>query len=228
MPTNVGEGPATFRMELGVRIHWLLGLFENRQEAADIADVTPEHLASYIRGSAKPPFELLNWLASAKGVSLDWLATGEGPQYVEADTPDGFVAVAVQPEADARLGQGDGDVGSGGADGDFLFRREWLSGLTRTPDEHLRIVINRGNANEPVIRDGDQLLVDTQDRRIADDALYVFVSDGRYLARFVEKLATGNVALKSRNPDFRVQTLSPEDVAKLQVLGRVLWHGGKM
>jgi phage repressor protein C with HTH and peptisase S24 domain len=226
MPTNVGEGPATFRMELGVRIHWLLGLFENRQEAADIADVTPEHLASYIRGSAKPPFELLNRLASAKGVSLDWLATGEGSQYIEADAPDGFVAIVVQPETEARLA--DADDADVDAPGDFLFRREWLSSLTRTPDEHLRIVINRGNANEPVIRDGDQLLVDTQDRRIADDALYVFVSDGRYLARFVEKLATGNVALKSRNPDFRVQTLSPEDVAKLQVLGRVLWHGGKM
>jgi len=224
MPTIVGEGPATFRMELGVRIHWLLGLFENRQEAADIAGVTPEHLASYIRGSAKPPFELLNRLASAKGVSLDWLATGEGSQFVESDTPDGFVAVAVQPDGDARIGDADDDD----APGDFLFRRVWLSGLTRTPDEHLRIVINRGDANEPVIRDGDQLLVDTQDKHIADDALYVFVSDGRYLARFVERLATGAVALKSRNPDFRVQTLSPEDVGKLQVLGRVLWHGGKM
>jgi phage repressor protein C with HTH and peptisase S24 domain len=213
-------------MELGVRIYWLLSLFENRQEAADIAGVTPEHLASYIRGSAKPPFELLNRLASAKGVSLDWLASGEGPQFVEGEMPDGFVAVAVQPEGDTRLGTG--DDGDGEAPGDFLFRREWLSGLTKTPDAELRIVINRGNANEPVIRDGDQLLVDMQDKRIADDALYVFVSDGRYLARFVEKLATGNVALKSRNPDFRVQTLAPEDVAKLQVLGRVLWHGGKM
>ena len=223
MPTNVGEGPATFRMELGVRIHWLLGLFENRQEAADIAGVTPEHLASYIRGSAKPPFELLNRLASAKGVSLDWLATGVGSEFVEADVPDDFVAIAVQPEGDTRLGDAEGD-----APGDLLFRREWLSSLTQTPDAHLRIVINRGNANEPMIRDGDQLLVDTQDKRIADDALYVFVSDGRYLARFIEKLATGSVALKSRNPDFRVQTLSPEDVGKLQVLGRVLWHGGKM
>jgi phage repressor protein C with HTH and peptisase S24 domain len=223
MPTIVGEGPATFRMELGVRIHRLLGLFENRQEAADIAGVTPEHLASYIRGSAKPPFELLNRLASAKGVSLDWLATGEGSEFLEAGAPEGFVAVTVQPEADARL-----DVGDDAADGDFLFRGAWLESLTKTPAGHLRIVINRGNANEPVIRDGDQLLVDTQDKRIADDALYVFVSDGRYLARFVEKLATGAIALKSRNPDFRVQTLTPDEVAALQVLGRVLWHGGKM
>ncbi len=67
----LAEGPAVFRTELGERIRWLLNLFGSRTLAAEIAGVTPEHLASYIAGRAKPPFELVARLAPVSYTHLD-------------------------------------------------------------------------------------------------------------------------------------------------------------
>jgi phage repressor protein C with HTH and peptisase S24 domain len=135
--------------------------------------------------------------------------------------PDGYVAVAVQAEADARYDADD-------AAEPMLFARAWLRALSTAPDEALRLVVHRGNSNEPVIRDGDLLLVDTTVKRIADDGLYVFPRDGKYLARFVERLFGGRVALKARNPDYGAQPLSQEEAERLPLLGRVLWRGGSL
>jgi phage repressor protein C with HTH and peptisase S24 domain len=216
-PDELAEGPATFRIELGERIRFLLDLFATRSEAAEIAQVTPEHLASYIRGSAKPPFELIARLAAAKGVSLDWLATGDGARMAEDDV-DEFVAIPMQPDDQMRF---DAAIAP-------LFARSWLAVHAGGAAESLRIVIQRGDANEPAILDGDLLLVDTFIDRIGDDALYVFMRDGRPVARFVETFIDGSVALKARNANYGTQTLPRDEAARLQVLGRVRWRGGPL
>ncbi len=212
------EAPAPFRLEFGERIRWLLDQFDTRAVAAQIAAVSPEHLPSYIAGRTKPPFELVVRLAAARNVSLDWLATGEGERFVDGKAPDDFIAVPVQPDSDSRFDAADAPA--------LLFSRAWLRTAIGAEDDKLRIVIQRGNANEPALRDGDALLVDTGVSRIADDALYVFVRDGRHLARFVETFVDGSVALKSRNPDYGVQTLSREEAGRLSVFGRVRWRAG--
>ncbi|HXC54607.1 MAG TPA: LexA family transcriptional regulator [Rhizomicrobium sp.] len=222
-PTNVGDATPGFRSDLGERLRWLLNLFESRSEAGAIANVTPEHLPSYISGRTKPRFEAIVRLAAAKNVSLDWLATGRGERNNDDAEPEGFVAIPLQPDADARI--------DAGAEATLLFARAWLATLVEAPQTGLRIVIQRGNANEPAVKDGDALLVDTAVDRIAkaasdEDALYVFVRDGHHVARFVETFVDGRVVLKARNPAFAPQTLSPEEAAKLQIFGRVRWRGG--
>ena len=218
-PRNVGEGPAVFRVELGERIRWLLDQFANRVEAAEVAGVTPEHLASYIAGRAKPPFELVARLAAAKTVSLDWLASGDGPREADGEQPDGFVMIPIARDADADA-EAPGDP--------VLFSTGFLHGLGAADFDRLRIVVQRGAANEPVIRDGEAMLVDTTVTRIADDGLYVFPRDGKYLARFVETFVDRRVALKPRNTEYGTQTLSADDAGRLQIFGRVCWRGGPL
>jgi len=217
MPRNVGEGPAIFRVELGERIRWLLDQFANRVEAAEVAGVTPEHLASYIAGRAKPPFELVARLAAAKTVSLAWLASGDGPREADGEQPDGFVMIPIAHDADADADASDNPV---------LFSTGFLRGLGSADLDRLRIVVQRGAANEPVIRDGDMLLVDTANDRITRDGIYVAARDGRYFVRFVETAPNGTVTLKSRNPDYGTQTLTPVEAAQLQIFGRVRWRCG--
>jgi phage repressor protein C with HTH and peptisase S24 domain len=216
------EGPAVFRIELGERIRFLLDQFATRVEAAEIAAVTPEHLASYIAGRAKPPFELIARLARAKGISLDWLATGEGVSSAEEAEPEGFVPIAFHADGESRYGAEES------ADAPFAFSRAWLRTEVKAPEDKLRVVIHRGNANEPAIRDGDAMLVDISVDRIAEDAFYVFARDGRLQAKFVETYIDGRVALKSRNPDFETQLLTADDAARLNVFGRVRWRGGTL
>jgi hypothetical protein len=196
----------------------VLDEFDNRSAAAAIADVTPEHLASYIGGRAKPPFELVARLAEARNVSLDWLATGFGPRARAAETPEGYVALPLAADIDSRFD--DETIAP------CLFARAWLNRIGAGETSALCIVLQRGNANEPAIRDGEMLLVDRSVPQVGEDGLYVFTRDGKHIARFVETFVDGRVALRARNPEYGTQTLSKEEAAALRPLGRVRWHGG--
>lgn len=222
----LAEGPAVFRTELGERIRWLLNLFGSRALAAEIAGVTPEHLASYIAGRAKPPFELVARLAQAKGVSLDWLASGAGEPGGAAGAPEGFARIAVSA-TDASSGPGSYALDDDSHE-DIAFSRAWLAHAIRVPESRLRVVFNRGVANAPDIGDGDAMLVDTGIDSVTDDAFYVFDRGGFLLTKLVEMYVDGRVALKTRNPDYGVQILSREEAAAVTVFGRVRWRGGTL
>lgn len=219
----LAEGPAVFRMELGERIRWLLDRFGSRAAAAETAGVTPEHLASYIAGRAKPPFELIARLARVQNVSLDWLASGEGEREAGGE-PEGFALIA-QSQSDASSGPGSYARDDEERE-EIAFSRAWLAQHIRVPEERLKIVFNRGSANAPDIGDGDAMLVDTGANAITDDAFYIFDRGGFLLAKLVEIYVDGRVALKTRNADGGVQILSREEAANVKVFGRVRWRGG--
>jgi phage repressor protein C with HTH and peptisase S24 domain len=215
---------AAFRVELGERIRWLLDLFDSRNASAEIAGVTPEHLASYIAGRAKPPFELIGRLARAKGVSLDWIATGEGERTLAPSAPEGFIVI---PTVSAEATSGPGTHAAEETSRDcYAFSRTWLQAATRARPEDLRVIFNRGSANEPVIRDGEAMLVDTSTTKITIDAFYIFETDGRLLTKLSETYVDGRVVLKTRNPEFGTQILAREEAARLAVYGRVCWRAG--
>jgi len=216
------DGPAVFRVELGERIRWLLDLFESRVDAAEVAGVTPEHLASYIGGRAKPPFELMGRLARAKGVSLDWIASGEGNPE-RGGTLDGFAIIDVA-ETDSSSGHGSYPLGDEARE-QVAFARAWLRSAIRAPEDRVRVVFNRGIANEPDIKDGEIMLVETGMERIAEDAFYIFKNDGRLMTKLVEIYVDGSVALKTVDPANKPQILSPKEAAS-RVFGRVRWRGG--
>lgn len=219
------EEQASFRITLGERVRWLLDLFESRAEAAQIAGVTPEHLASYIAGRAKPPFELMGRLAQAKGASLDWIATGAGARLLADTEPEGYGFIALRDSEPMR------DQARYGAPeplAPLAFSLAWLSVAFDAAPGDLRAVLHRGTANEPVIRDGDLMLVDVRVRAIADDAFYVFERDERLQTKLVETYLDGRVALKAANPQVGPQILSRDDAARLSLFGQVRWRGGSV
>jgi phage repressor protein C with HTH and peptisase S24 domain len=207
---------------LGERIRWLLDRFDSRVDAAEVAHVTPEHLASYIGGRAKPPFELMSRLARAKGVSLDWVATGEGNPE-RGGMQDGFAVIDVA-ETDSSSGHGSYPLGDETRE-QVAFARAWLRSIIRAPEDRLRVVFNRGIANEPAIKDGEIMLVETGLERIGEDAFYIFKNEGRLMTKLVEIYVDGSVALKTVDPANKPQILPPKEAAA-RVFGRVRWRGG--
>jgi transcriptional regulator with XRE-family HTH domain len=78
--------------ELGTRIDAISQQLGTREYAASIAEVSVDQLVAYIKGRNKPAFLPLARLAQSAGVSLDWLATGEGPKYPQArGSPDSII-----------------------------------------------------------------------------------------------------------------------------------------
>lgn len=76
---------------IGDRIGIVADLYGTKGEAASTAGVSPISLRRYIAEEQAPPFEVLANLAMAKGVSLEWLATGEGELYARQRVVHGEV-----------------------------------------------------------------------------------------------------------------------------------------
>ena len=63
---------------LGDRIRYVVDLFDRKKDAAQIAGVIPEQLNRWCQAQSEPRFVGITRLALSQGVSLEWIATGNG------------------------------------------------------------------------------------------------------------------------------------------------------
>lgn len=239
---EIREEPTGPEAAFRARISVLLDRLPTRRFAADIAGVTAEQLARYVRGESKPPFEVMARLAAATDASLDWLARGEGPPPPgEADR-----AIAAQAE---RIGQVAADesgdeperlvrppresldpadgapIESGQIVAPLAFEAAWLRQRLLAEPERVALIEAQGDAMEPTIRPGDLLLVDLRVGRISDSALYVLAVAGGLSVKRLQRLSDGAVIVSADNPAYEAERLAPERARELPVVGRVLWIG---
>ena len=72
----------------------------SRTRASEVSGVSSDMLAKYVSGTSRPRFEAIARLCVDTGVSLDWVATGEGARYrQDIDEKGGkFAAACLQDE----------------------------------------------------------------------------------------------------------------------------------
>lgn len=83
---SVAEAIGESNDALAERIVQLLDLYPTRRAAAAAAGVSTDQITRYAQGRSAPPFEVMARLARGPGVSLDWLATGQGEMRRSAAT----------------------------------------------------------------------------------------------------------------------------------------------
>lgn len=66
-------------IDLGNRIRVVADMYANRHDAVSAAGCSKQSLDKYMKGEQAPTLKTMFMLASGVGVSLDWLATGDGP-----------------------------------------------------------------------------------------------------------------------------------------------------
>lgn len=64
--------------KLETRIRAVVDLYDSRKSAASAAGVSTDMLSRYMRGDSQPGFSVIANLCQPVGVSLSWVATGEG------------------------------------------------------------------------------------------------------------------------------------------------------
>ena len=226
-------------MGMGARLADVLKAKEKSQaELARISGVDEATISALIqRDSARSNYAPT--LASALGISLHWLLTGEGDRDVSsvavAETSAGY-SLATQVESkyvmvrflDATVSAGPGSLNEHEeVQGYIAFRREWLrrKGLVAT---NLVVVEVEGDSMSPSLEEGDAVLIDVTDREIRDGRIYAFRSHGEVRIKRFQRAANGTIVIASDNksPRYRDEVLSPEQLATLDVIGRVVWGGG--
>jgi hypothetical protein len=103
------------------------------------------------------------------------------------------------------------------------FSSRWLRGQGFDP-AMLSAIAVAGDSMEPLLRDGDEILVDTTPRPLRDGIHVVRVGDALLVKR-VQAGVPGKIILESENPGYRPIELPPEDI---QIVGRVIWKGGRL
>lgn len=103
------------------------------------------------------------------------------------------------------------------------FSRRWLfeQGLEAG---QLSLITVEGDSMEPLLNDGDQILVDRSERPFRDGIHVVRMSDTLMVKR-VARGQAGRLSLLSQNRAYPPLEVAAEDC---EVIGRVVWKGGRI
>jgi len=128
------------------------------------------------------------------------------------------------PRLPVQASAGPGAAEQGGAAFDnFRFSQRWLreQGLEPTKLSAVRVV---GDSMEPLLREGDDLLVDMAERPFRD-GIFVVRLDDNLLVKRVTSQGGGRFSLLSQNLSYPPLSVTGE---ALQFLGRVVWKSGRL
>ncbi len=166
-------------------------------------------------------------LAKATGVSLTWLATGEGVPIppcpvVDADA-DNKASLTRLPLYRAPPANTGGIIAL--HDGKNLpglaFCRNWL-GKQGLEAKQLAALQARGNSMEPTIRHGDSVLIDLGQTDIMDGDIYA-IRDGEIpLLKRLQRQLSGQIRMICDNPMYPAIECPQNSIT---VVGRVVWRG---
>ncbi len=113
----------------------------------------------------------------------------------------------------------DGEVESGR----LRFSQRWLRKLGLDP-AHLSVIEVAGDSMEPNLHDGDEILVD-RSARAGRDGVHVVRIDDVLLVKRLEQGPGGTWRVISDNPAYPGSTRAH---AEVEIIGRVVWKGGKV
>lgn len=154
-----------------------------------------------------------------------------GPEYNSYSPPNGLVGKRIGgadwleiPRIAVEASAGPGAlVAEDGLAGAFRFSARWLRGQGLEP-AMLSAIVVAGDSMEPLLRDGDEILVDRTPRPLRDGVHVVRVGDALLVKR-VQTGVPGRIVLESQNPAYRPIELEAREV---EVVGRVVWKSGRL
>lgn len=107
--------------------------------------------------------------------------------------------------------------------GALRFSARWLREQGLEPAQLSAIAV-AGDSMEPVLRDGDEILVDRTPRPLRDGIHVVRVGDALLVKR-IDASRGGMLVLLSDNPAYRPMEVP---VSEVEVIGKVVWKSGRL
>lgn len=216
------------------RIAAVANLYETRKQAALTAGVAVSSLSRWIAGEGMPAFDSLAALAAARGVSLDWIATGKGEMRLADSEGSESVLSATDadyayiPLYDAYISQGHGAWNEGARVLAMLaFTRYSLRKKGLEPKQLAAVRVD-GDSNEPELSEGDTVMVDLSRNHFQGEAFYVIRLNDLLYAKRLQREFDGSMSVISANTAYHPVRVPLERLDSLEIVGRVVWAGGWM
>jgi phage repressor protein C with HTH and peptisase S24 domain len=105
----------------------------------------------------------------------------------------------------------------------FRFSRRWLRehGLDPAQLSAIRVM---GDSMDPLLRDGDEILVDRSPRPFREGVHVIRLGEALHV-KLLQAVPPGRLRLISKNPAYEPVEVAARDV---DVVGRVVWKGGRL
>ena len=193
---------------------------------SDLLGRNPSYLQQFIRKGSPRKLEEQDRakLAQFFGVGEEELRGAQENSYAKPPKPRESGDWVDVPRLDLGASAGPGRVaGNEAAFDTFRFSRRWLAeqGLERA---QLSAITVEGDSMEPLLNNGDEILVDCSPRPFRDGIHVVRLGDTLMVKR-VANAGPGRVALLSQNYAYPPVEVAAEEVA---IIGRVVWKGGRV
>ncbi len=200
------------------RLRRVIRAYGSANSLAKAAGVSEGALRKWVGGNSEPSRDRIVAIAKAAGVNVGWLAAGQGPEKAtggEADVPEGYVAIPMLGEE------------ADGAMGDVAFRGTWIHRELGCDAATLAMAVVRGDAMDPMLDEGDRVLVDKSQAGPTSDGVYVLDVDGAVQLRRLQRLPGNEIQASSANAAYSPFRFAPQD-ASVSVIGRVVWVGKEL
>lgn len=228
---EAGQAKFVSRLQL-VAAEW-----PSADRLAKATGVSASAFRKWLKGEAEPSRDRLVALAAAAGVSLAWLAQGDGPEPdfaamgarannrrpSEGLSPSRFLLLPTVPNAALA---GSGRAETDGATEFIGFRHDWIRTVFGREPAEVSLATAMGDSMEPHIHSGDLLLLDTTDTTFRNFGVYVIEMREERLVKRVQRKFDGSLILISDNVLYQPESIDAELAKEVRVLGRVIWRGG--
>jgi phage repressor protein C with HTH and peptisase S24 domain len=229
--------PGGDRASFVSRLQHVVAQWPSADRLAKATGVSPSAFRKWLKGEAEPSRDRLVALAGAAGVTVSWLAQGEGPEpslvvlgargeeaayLVNSDGP----SFLVLPKLAVSAAAGAGRQSSQSATNFIGFRHDWLQASFGLEPQDILLETVVGDSMEPNIHSGDILLVNATDQTFRNFGIYVITVRDERLVKRVQRKFDGSLILISDNQRYQPEIISPDLAGEVEVIGRVIWRGG--
>lgn len=192
---------------------------------ARICSLSEGAIRSYLSGDTYPTLDRLEQIASAAGVSAVWLAFGIDERAQQEIEDDKYAYI---PLYDARVSAGHGAWNDSAKVLTMLAFTRYSIRKQGLEPAHLAAFRVDGDSNEPILSDGDTVMVDLRRKDMRGDAMYVICMGGHLFAKRLQLQLDGGFQVISANAAYPPVLVPKGQLDELEIIGRVVWAGGWM
>jgi phage repressor protein C with HTH and peptisase S24 domain len=154
------------------------------------------------------------------GLNPKWIETGVGSVFINEQS-SGDVDFKAIPKVAARLSAGTGSFDIDDSVTQYLsFQTQWLSSKGSANSMVAMEVF--GQSMEPVIKEGDTVLIDQSQTHILAGAIYAVGVEDTILIKRLEK-HPNKLVLCSDNKDYEPIFLENDQLDTIRIIGKVIW-----
>ena len=199
----------------------------SQAELARMTGLKQPSVFKIVSGQTLNPKNIVE-IATALGVDVNWLKTGEGEAEI---TPPIRIVESYTPMTENTVRIEILDIEASAGNGVFLTRAEqgllaqefdldfFREKFGRKDGKNLRIIHVKGDSMEPTLESGDLLYVDVAENYFSADGLYVFTFDDHLFIKRLQKRGREMWVISDNHTQYAPWEIKPHD--PIYIHGRV-------